>query len=199
MVAREEQLLSVTILTLFPTRSPVLRPLPPNGWFLPEVYPVWSPAKFFYSGSLWLLRQGIQITHIWKSHPCFPREITEHKYLVLESSHFLFTCPHRELLDKVVCKFASDWQQSLLQVFLNYWTPFSAERRKFKLILKTGKFYLDLSNCMQESLVPACCGSRLLHSPSSLTNSDINGPQLGSGEQPAPGCFTWWVYTDHSS
>lgn len=39
-----------------------MRPLPPSGGFLPEVYPVWSPAKFFCSGSLWLIRQGIQVT-----------------------------------------------------------------------------------------------------------------------------------------
>lgn len=69
---------------------------------------MWSPAKYFCVRSLWLIRQGIQITHIWKSHPFFPWEITAYKYLVLESLHFFIHLPYRELLGKVVRKFVSD-------------------------------------------------------------------------------------------
>lgn len=161
----------VTVLTPFPTRRPVLRPLSPSGWVLPEVYPVWSPAKFFCSGSLWLIRQGIQVTHICKSHPCFPWESTAYKYLVFVHIFHLLALTGNSRAKQCV---SLQVVLQLLQVFLIYWklwTPFSVEKKiQERLILRMEKLYLDLSNCMQKSLVPACWWSRMLHSPRSLDN-----------------------------
>lgn len=129
-VALEEQSLSCYNSNSFShQRSWVLSPFPSSRWFVPEVYPVWSPAKFFSSGSLWPIGQGFQITHIWKSHLCFPWECTAYKYLVFKSSHFSFACLHTELPRKVVCKFVVWLCTCLLQGFLSYWklwTPLSS-------------------------------------------------------------------------
>lgn len=122
VVALEEQSLSCYNPNSFShQRSWVLSPFPSSRLFLPAIYPVWSPAKFFSSGSLWPVRQGIQITHIRKSHPCFPWECIAYKYLVLKGSHFSFACPSTELPGKIVCKFAVWFCSCLPQGFLSYW------------------------------------------------------------------------------
>lgn len=130
VVALEEQALPCYNSNSFShQKSWVLSPFPSSRWFLPMVYPVWSPAKFFSSGSLWPIRQAFWIVHIWESHPFFPWECTAYKYLVFKSSHFSFACPHTDLPGKVVCKFAVWLCSCLLQGFLSYWklwTPLSS-------------------------------------------------------------------------
>lgn len=110
MVALEAQSLSCYNFnsSFFPTRSTVLRPPPPSEWFLPKVYAAWSPAKFFCSWSLWLLRQDIQTTHIWKKTSLLSLGICSLQISCLRKFTCLFACPHRELLGKVMCDFASN-------------------------------------------------------------------------------------------
>lgn len=157
VVALEEQSLSCYNSNCFShQKSWIFTSFPSSRWFLPEVYPVWSPAKFFSSGSLWPIRQGFQITHIWKSHPCFPWECTAYKYLVL-THIFHLLLPIQNSQEKE-CKFVVWLCSCLLQGFLSYWKSellsLSYRNKKIqdKLILLVGKLYLGLSKCMKWEL-----------------------------------------------
>jgi len=51
------------------------------------------------------------------------------------------------------------------------------------VVLWAQKLFMDLSNCMQGSLVSIHHGSQLLHSPSPLDNPRPKRLQRGNGEQ----------------
>lgn len=101
----------------------------------------------------------------------------------------VFIClPSRKPLGKAVCKFVSDsavfatvFPKLLKTLNSLFFSVCRGKKIQKSLIFWMGKLYLNLSNCMKESLVPACCGSRVLHSASSLDNPKHKWSPAGKG------------------